>query len=35
MEMLHANLDAFYKQEVTKEVKPYPKRIPSILGNNP
>lgn len=26
MEMLHANLDAFYKQEVTKEVKPYPKK---------
>lgn len=25
IEMLHSNIDAFYKQEVTKEVKPYPK----------
>ena len=26
IEMLHSNIDAFYKQEVTKEVKPYPKK---------
>jgi hypothetical protein len=26
LEMIHNNIDAFYKQEVTREVKPYPKK---------
>jgi hypothetical protein len=35
IEMLHSNIDAFYKQEVTREVKPF-KRRNLILGiNNP
>lgn len=27
LEMIHNNIDAFYKQEVTREVKPYPKKV--------
>lgn len=27
-EMLHSNIDAFYKQEVTWEVKPFKKKKP-------
>lgn len=26
IEMLHSNIDAFYKQEVTREVKPFKKK---------
>ena len=33
IEMLHSNIDAFYKQEVTREVKPF-KRRNLILGIN-
>lgn len=29
IEMLHSNIDAFYKQEVTREVKPFKKKKPS------
>lgn len=29
IEMLHSNIDAFYKQEVTQEVKPFKKKKPS------
>lgn len=29
IEMLHSNIDAFYKQEVTWEVKPFKKKKPS------
>ena len=29
IEMLHSNIDAFYKQEVTREVKPFKKNKPS------
>lgn len=29
IEMLHFNIDAFYKQEVTREVKPFKKKKPS------
>lgn len=28
IEMLHSNIDAFYKQEVTREVKPFKKKKP-------
>lgn len=28
IEMLHSNIDAFYKQEVTREVKPFKKEKP-------
>lgn len=33
IEMLHSNIDAFYKREVTREVKPF-KRRNLILGIN-
>lgn len=29
IEMLHSNIDAFYKQEVTREVKPFNKKVSS------
>lgn len=28
IEMLHSNIDAFYKQEVTREEKPFKKKKP-------
>lgn len=31
IEMLHSNIDAFYKQEVTREVKPFKKKKPYPL----
>lgn len=32
IEMLHSNIDAFYKQEVTREVKPFKKKKPYPRG---
>lgn len=33
IEMLHSNIDAFYKQEVTREVKPFKRRNLTIMIN--
>lgn len=32
IEMLHSNIDAFYKQEVTREVKPFKKKEETLLS---
>lgn len=35
IERLHSNIEAFYKQEVTREVKPFKRRNPLIRVNKP